>query len=329
MTGIHVRDLGEQYSWGSRVSGVTWDNLYDEELRADLAQLFIDRGLIVFEDMEPSPKMQVEVSKVFGPLKDHPTKSTPRADPSLDPGIIDMHRPPLTDPGRIHGQTEVNGRMLASFIPWHFDHSYNDELNYAGVLRSVIKAPVDGRTGFADGIEIYKSLDPAIIKKIEGLNGIYTLDTRVSQMCFGRNFTASWDSEGQAGLIAEAATFPRAIHPMVWTRPTGEKVAHFCGFSAVGIEGHEDPEGDAIFEEALSDMYRKVNPYWHDWRPTDLVIWNNHRVLHSVEGCDPKYERQMHRTTIKGDYGLGRFEGNKKVGEVNRYVPPLLLPEDA
>jgi taurine dioxygenase len=326
MAGVEISDLGEQFSFGSRVSGVTWDNIHDEGLRGDLQRLFIERGLIVFQDMEPSPRMQVEVSKIFGPLKDHPTKSTPRADPSLDPGIIDMHRLPQEDTGRVDGQTELNGKMVVSFIPWHFDHSYNDELNYAGVLRSVIKAPVDGRTGFADGIEIYKALDPAIAEKIEGLNAIYTLDTRISSMRFGRNFTTSWDSENQAGLIAEAAIFPRAIHPMIWQRPTGEKVAHFCGFSAVGIEGHEDAEGEAIFEEALQD---KVNPYWHDWQPTDMVIWDNHRMLHAVEGCDPKYERQMHRTTIKGDYGLGRFEGGKKIGEVNRAVPPLRLPEVA
>ena len=67
-------------------------------------------------------------------------------------------------------------------------------------------------------------------------------------------------------------------------------------------------EGEALFEEALQELNRKVNPYWHAWRPTDMVIWDNHRVLHGVEGCDPQYERRMQRTTIAGDYGLGRME---------------------
>jgi hypothetical protein len=31
-------------------------------------------------------------------------------------------------------------------------------------------------------------------------------------------------------------------------------------------------------------------------------------VLHCVTGCDASIPRQMHRTTIVGDYGLGRFE---------------------
>lgn len=326
MADVKICDLGPEHSFGSRVTGITWDNIDDEDLRRQLRELFIERGVIVFEDMEPSPKMQVAVSKIFGPLKDHPTKSTARADPSLDPGIIDMHRLSREDLGHDHGLTEVEGRTVESFIPWHFDHSYNDELNYAGVLRAVIAAPEDGRTGFADGIQIYNDLDPELIRRIEDLNILYTLDVRITQMKFGRYFKTFGDLPNQAGLIAEAATFPRSIHPMIWSRPTGEKVAHYCGFSAEGVEGHEDPEGEAIFEEALQEMYRVIKPYWHQWKPTDLLIWDNHRVLHAVEGCDPKYERRMHRTTIRGDYGLGSFEHGKKIGEVNREIAPLALP---
>jgi len=39
-----------------------------------------------------------------------------------------------------------------------------------------------------------------------------------------------------------------------------------------------------------------------------MVIWDNWRILHSVSGSAPESGRCMHRTTIAGDYGLGRFE---------------------
>jgi taurine dioxygenase len=325
MAAISIRNLDPAFSFGSRVSGLDWDNIDDPALRADLAQLFRDRGFIVFEDMEPSPKMQVALSTIFGPLKDHPTRNVPRAGGDML-GVIDMHSAPREDPGHDHGLVEVNGKKVVSFLPWHFDHSYNDELNYAGVLRSVMAAPEMGRTGFVDGIELYQAMDPAVLAKIEGLNAIYTLDVRLTQMRFGRYFKTFGDTEKERANTEESKVFPRSIHPMVWQRPSGEKVAHFCGFTAVGIEGHEDAEGEALLEEALQELNRKVHPYWHPWKPTDMVIWDNHRVLHGVEGCDAQYERRMHRTTIKGDYGLGRFEGGKKIGEVNREVAPLLLP---
>lgn len=330
MAKVKIGNLGEEFAWGARVSGIDLDNLQDAELRAELAELLVDRGMIVFQDLDPSPTLQLEISKVFGPLKDHPTKSTPRADTDLDPGVIEIdyggtYAASQTD----HGLVGHNGKKLISFLPWHFDHTYNDELNYAGVLRPMIIAPEMGRTGYADGIEIYNRLPAELRARIEDKSVLYTLDVRLTQMPFGRYFETYGDLPHMAGNVAESKTFPRAIHPMVWTRSDGQKVAHYCGFSAVGLENHEDAEGNALFEEALQEMYKVIVPYWHAWKLTDMLIWDNSRVLHSVEGCDPKYPRRVHRTTIKGDYGLGRFEHGKKIGEVQREgVAPLDLPEE-
>jgi taurine dioxygenase len=326
VSGIRIRALGEDYSWGARVEGLSWDNIEDQAVRAELQQLFEDRGFIVFEGMEPSGRMQVALSEVFGPLKDHPTKATARADEDLAPGVIDMHVMPREDDGNYHGLVEIDGTKLASFSPWHFDHCYNDELNRAGVLRAVLPAPERGRTGFCDGIELYKSFDPELRRKVETLNILYTLDVRLTQMRFGRFFKTFGDMPWNVSNVEEAKTFPRALHPAVWTRATGEKVLHVGPWMSLGIEGHEDPQGEALFEAVCQEVNRKAHGYWHSWRPDDMLIWDNWRMLHAVEGCDPRYERRMHRTTIKGDYGLGAFEHGKKPGEVYRELPPISLP---
>jgi taurine dioxygenase len=80
---------------------------------------------------------------------------------------------------------------------------------------------------------------------------------------------------------------------------------------ADGIEGNETAEGHALLETVSRAIFEqaKTLAYWHQWKPTDMVIWDNWRALHAVSGHDPQYGRRMHRTTIKGDYGLGSFEG--------------------
>ena len=324
MSAIMVRDLRDDLSFGSVVEGVNWDTLADEGVREQLRELFKARGMIVFKDVEPSAKMQVAVSKVFGPLKDHPTKSTPRDKETGDEaqGVIDMHYVPSSD-GTCGGLVEIDGRLLARFSPWHFDHCYNDELNYAGVLRAPINAPEGGRTGFMDGIELYKQFPKALRDRIEGLNVIYTLDTRLTKMRFGVEFKALDDHEHTAELLKEVAIFPRAMHPAVWTRDSGEKVLHVGPWMSVGVEKHEDAEGEKLLDDVSHEINRLgkgTSAYWHEWSPTDMVIWDNHRMTHAVEGCDAKYERQTLRTTIKGDYGLGYFEDGKKIGEVFREV---------
>jgi taurine dioxygenase len=113
------------------------------------------------------------------------------------------------------------------------------------------------------------------------------------------------------------------MHPAVWTRRTGEKVLHVGPWMSVGIEHNETAEGDAFLDEVCHTVNRLAagsSGYWHDWTSTDMVIWDNWRMLHAVEGCDAKYERRTLRTTIKGDYGLGYFEDGKKIGEVYRVI---------
>jgi taurine dioxygenase len=302
---------------------VTLENLEDEAVRARLRTIFEDRGMIVFENIEQTDKMHVELSKVFGPLKDHPTKTTQRTAEGEAHGVIDMHHIPSDDPANDEGLVEIGGRRLARFAPWHFDHCYNDELNYAGVLRCPVNAPTGGRTGFMDGIATYRQFPKALRDRIEKLNIIYTLDTRLSKMRFGVTFKPLGENPLTKDLLKEVAIFPRAMHPAVWTRKTGEKVMHIGPWMAVGVEHHEDPEGDALFEEVCQTVNRLgtgTSAYWHQWKPTDMVIWDNSRMLHAVEGCDAKYERRTIRSTIRGDYGLGYFEDGKKIGEVYREV---------
>jgi taurine dioxygenase len=326
VSAITIRNLQDDLSFGSIVEGLDWSNIADEGVRQQIRDTFVERGMIVFKNMESSSKMQVAVSTIFGPLKDHPTTSTPRDEEigGEAQGVIDMHYDPDSPNDGAGGLVEKDGEVLARFAPWHFDHCYNDELNYAGVLRSPIVAPVNGRTGFMDGIELYRQFPKELRDRIEGKNIIYTLDTRLEKMRFAVNFTPMEDnSAAVAALLKEVAIFPRAMHPAVWTRPTGEKVLHAAPWMAVGVEHHEDEEGDALFEEVCQEINRRglgTSAYWHKWEPTDMVIWDNTRMLHAVEGCNEKYPRQTLRTTIRGDYGLGYFEDGKKIGEVYREV---------
>lgn len=306
---IKVTDLREDLPFGSRVSGVTYESLEDEALRSDLNRLFEERGLIVFEDVEPSGRMQVALSTVFGPLKDHPVPAVARVDADTMPGVIDMRHDPETA-----GIVEIDGKRLSQWLPWHFDHCYNNELNRAGVLRAITIPPEGGMTGFADGIQLYKQFPAELRRRIEGKNVIYTLDLLYAHMRFGKpkTFREIRVPQSAYDATAYAAKLPRAIHPAVWTRASGEKVLHVSPWMAVGIEGHENSDGDALLEEVCQTISQMVAPYYHRWKPTDMLIWDNWRMLHCVSGNEPSYPRRMHRTTIKGDYGLGYFERDGK-----------------
>jgi taurine dioxygenase len=304
---LDPRPLRDDLDFGARVAGLTHDDLADEALRAALNRLFEDRGVIVFEEVEPSARMHAALSNVFGPMKDHPSKAVPRVDADGMPGVIDMHAKPDG-----HGIIVVEGKPLVSWLPWHFDHAYNDELNRAGVLRAIDIPPEGGLTGFADGIALYKLLSPELRQAIEGRNVLYRMNVLMDEFRFGRpaRFEVQSDKPGAQDVMDAARDTPRAVHPAVWTRQSGEKVLHVSPWMAEGIVGLETPEGEALLQAVSREIFAlaKQHAYFHAWKPTDMLIWDNWRVLHAVSGHDPQYARRMQRTTIKGDYGLGYFE---------------------
>jgi taurine dioxygenase len=310
-----IRPLQQGLPFGIRIGGVSFDEANDPAVRAELADLFEQHGMIVFEDVEPSDRMQVALSEAFGPLKEHPVKSLSRVEADTMPGVIKIAVTPEHG-----GIVEIGGKPVSHWLPWHFDHCYNNELNRAGVLRAIDIVEDGGITGFADGIALYNAFPKDLLARIEGTKVLYSLATQYEQMIFGKpeDMKIIRPKPMNAEFQKQAAAMPRAIHPAVWTRASGEKVLHVSAYMSEGIDGAENAEGNALLEEVAQTINRLAAScsYHHHWKHSDLLIWDNWRMLHSVSGNSPAESRTMHRTTIKGDYGLGRFENDGIGGKI-------------
>jgi taurine dioxygenase len=310
MSAITVTPLTSDLPFGARIGGLDWDTLKDDAVRKQILDVYWERGLLVFEEVEQSQEMQVALSHVFGPLQDHAFKGVDLVDDRL-PGVVEFNfEPSDTD------IFEVGGRPLINFLPWHFDACYTKELNRGAVLRSLIIPPEGGLTGFADGVQMYQAISPETRARFETLSIVYQAALMQKYQKFGlpKDYRVIRSNDHNDKTIKMNADQPRSIHPAVWHRPSGEKVLHVSPWQAAGIWGHEDPEGDALLEAFCHEMYAAMTPYWHKWKPTDMLVWDNWRFIHGVSGHDPQYPRRMHRTTIKGDYGLGRFEKDAPAG---------------
>lgn len=87
MGNLEIAPLRPDLSFGVRIREVTRQLLESAAARAELGAIFEDKGLIVFEDVEPTSQMQVALSEVFGPLKEHPNRGMPRVDGAALPGV--------------------------------------------------------------------------------------------------------------------------------------------------------------------------------------------------------------------------------------------------
>ena len=306
MAGIKIRPAQAGLGFAARVAGVDWDNVRDADLRAQLVAALEQHGVLVFEQMEQSSEMLLELSSVFGPLKDHAMKAVSRAD---DDGVM-ANVMELDFPAEDSDLYEIGGEVLAGYIPWHYDACYTKELYRGAALRCLTIPPEGGRTGFADGVQLYRDLPRHLRDRFESIYVVYHPMLMMSLQRFGlpKDWRMVHLKESSRAVIEASRDAQRAIHPAIWQRTSGERVLHVSPWQADGIAGMAGPAGDALLEELCQEIYASMKPYWHSWQPGDMVVWDNWRTIHAVSGHPPELAHCVHRASFAGDYGLGRFE---------------------
>jgi len=284
-------------AFGARVRGISQESLTDESVRQFLRNLLAENGLIVLEGLEPSHRLQIAVAEVFGSVKDYPIDQQARIGTEAVPGVGEMVSAPENCT-----VVEVAGKSLAGWMPWHFDQCYNVAPNTARVLRCGRTVAAGGMTGFLDGVELYQKLDPAIRSQIETCSVTYAHDLALENLRFGVPTGFRIVRQRQAAApAASGADLQTATHPAVRTTATGRKVLLVSPWMATGIGDRADESGDILLEAVVQQILT-LSPalaYFHSWRLSDMVIWDNLRTLHCSSGIDPALTRIMYRTTIK------------------------------
>jgi taurine dioxygenase len=291
---------------GAEVRNLDPERLDDPGLRRELYDLWIDKGLIVFRGLT-GPAAHVRLSRCFGSLQGHPVSRG--NDGKAFPELISVRYAP---PQLV--AYEVDGREPGAWLPWHFDLVYMDVVNHGGILRPVqLPSSGGGETGFNDRIALYERLPAELKARIEGLSVIYKFDINAEHLRYARPKTVKLvraESASFHDLVAcQDEKYPRVVHPLVYVQAeTGRKVLNFSPWFAVGVQGMDQQASDALLIELGRHCSDEKHAYYHRWREDDMVLWDNWRMLHCATGVPVEDRRIMERTTIAGDYGLGRFE---------------------
>lgn len=298
-----VQPLEDRLSYGAVVTDLDPADIPDPEVRKALYDLWIDRGVIVFRDIPGGPETQMALSRVFGDPEPHPMR-----DPNSKEGTPELadilYRPNEGD------VVNINGVRKGAYLPWHFDMVYFTTINHGGILRALDHPAEGGETGYLDGIAIYDAFPEDLKRRIDGLYAVYQFDPDMNNQRYAK----------QPGMIHEhisdrtSKSYERmksrltpVAHPLVFTQAeTGRKVCNFSPWFATGIEGLSQEESDEILEQIEPYYLDRGNAYFHSWNGKDMVLWDNWRMLHCASGIAVDQLRHMQRTTILGDYALGR-----------------------
>lgn len=266
-------------------------------LAPDVAQQLrgwlLEHGLLIVRGQDLTKQEQVEFSRVFGALAIHPLAHQVDSEvPELL--VLDSH-------GKSGDLVPENPEEMVGVIDWHSDLAYVTKPNYAGVLHGKILPPEDGLTGFIDRQATYDALPDDMKRRIEGLTVVQSW--RHSQESISKN-PAFRSDEG--AKVLDLNLFPDLGFPLVVEHPiSGRKVLNVSNMWSSQIVELPGAEGQALLGELLRHTMQDKFKYWHAYRPGDVVVWDNYRMIHAASGTRGKYRRQMYRTTIEGDAELG------------------------
>jgi taurine dioxygenase len=298
---LDVSPLAPGLPFGAIISRLNHAQLGDPAVQQALREVWIDRGVLLFRDGDQSREMQLDLSRLFGPLEKHLFSET-HAEGEAELTKIKFY----PEDGSYY---DIDGDLRGSYLPWHSDLIYTHRINRGGILRPVELPQEAGRTGFIDQIAAYECLPQSLRERIEGLHVVYHVDVDMSLQPFVNNGEIKLMRMARSGYSIQTRkfTYPRVIHPMVYTQAeTGRKVLNVSPAFALGIYEMGGADGDALLHQVIALCTEPQYAYMHEWRMGDMVLWDNWRVLHCFTGVPPHVTRVMERTTISGDYALGR-----------------------
>ena len=111
------------------------------------------------------------------------------------------------------------------------------------------------------------------------------------------------DTEYVNDSTRSALTAEPQRHPFIRTHPeTGKKAIYVHPGKLAHFDGMAPDESQTFINDLLARTVTPDVTYRHQWRPGDLVLWDNRATLHLAHrDYDVKEGRVMHRVILQGE----------------------------
>lgn len=263
---------------GARIY-VDKSSLCDPEVVASCLEMLEDRAVVVFPRIGLSDQEQLAFTNRLG-MQGHGTRNFPGAN-LVAKDVFELSLRP---------ENKSQAEYVKTSYFWHIDGVTSDDPWPKGTLLFARRiAPKGGQTEFANTFAAYDELPAEEKADIADLKALHTALAAMR-----------WVLESPSDREKERLTtaFPAKAHPIVWTHGSGRKSLKI-GISADHVIGMPVADGRALLARLLEWAAQREFTYRHDWEVGDLVVWNNHAVLHRAIPYDPDSGRAMRRTSFE------------------------------
>ncbi len=281
-----VRSLHPRFA--AEILGADLSVSPDKDLVAEVEAAMARFAVTVIRDARISDEDHIRFSRAFGPLELPPKLGRSGTKRRLRAELFDASN--LDEKGDVIPYDSERRRLAKGAERFHTDSSFNSLPTKWSLLLGHIVPPEGGDTHFIDTRAVYDDLPAQLRARIDGLTAVH-------------DFWKGRERTGLTGVTNEMrAAMPPVTHDLVRTMPYGRK-ALYIGGHATGIVGWDEAEALALLDELYELATQEQYIYRHQWRPGDLVIWDNRCTLHRATPLTTdQYKRDVRRTTVN-EYG--------------------------
>ncbi len=266
---------------GMEVHGIDMSRPAPPDTIARLNEVLSHNSILLFRDQDLTPERHIAFSRYFG---------------ELEPHVADQYNMPGHPEIFIVSNVVENGREIGArggARHWHSDYSYRERPSLGSLFHCLECPPEGGQTQFASMYTAYEALPNEKKELLAGVRAVHDYNY------YWTNYTPHRKplTEEQRRQV------PPVAHPALRTHPVSGRRALYLAHQVVShFEGMEFDESQEIIEEIVSFATESRFVYTHEWRPGDVIFWDNRSSMHRVLPFDEeRHHRRMHRTTLKGD----------------------------
>jgi len=247
MAMFQIRNLNSAF--GAEVVGLHAGAKLDEDARSVLRDTFDDRGLLVFRDFDIDREYQTYlIDLLIG--YDRPASAA-----GQEPFFVSNKEP---------GGYAPFGRLL-----FHSDMMWHESPFQVLSLYAVEVVPPAVPTAFVSTAFAWATLPEALRKRIEGLSAVHAT---------GQQRRTDDDDLLEPKREHERTTTTRIGHP----HPrTGRVLLYVSQMNTREVVGLPHEESEELLEELFAHLYDRANLWEHEWRNSDLVVWDNLAIQHA------------------------------------------------
>jgi alpha-ketoglutarate-dependent 2,4-dichlorophenoxyacetate dioxygenase len=270
--------------FAARADGIDLREAADDATIREIEAAMDCHAVLVFRGQQLSQDEQLAFTARFGPM-----------DPGRHLAVLQHRRvrPEFADVSNLDEEGRIadrNHRRILSNMAtrlWHTDSSYKQPAAKFSLLYCSAIPDWGGETEFADMRAAYEALPDRLREEAEDRSAEHYVHHSRATLGFA-------PSEDEI-----AGAIPPVTWPLVRTHPGSGRKLLYIGAHATKVVGLSLPEGRVLLSDLLEHATQRQFVYRHEWRPGDLVMWDNRAVLHRGRRYDLTQRRDMRRSTVE------------------------------